>query len=463
MSIDDSRRRSRVDALRCLLPGDDGYDEARISFNGMIDKRPAAIVQCRSTADVAAAVLAARASRSADRRPRRRAQRGRALLSPTMRSSSTSATCGGRRRRRAANGPGPGRALVGGPRRGDDRARTGHDGRHVRRHRDRRTHADRRHRLPDGHGRVHLRHARRGRGRRGGRLQSSGPARAAIRSCSGRSAAAAATSAWSPRSSTPASRSARCSWAGSPCRSPTSATRSRRSRTWRTTCPPSSTSSRSGRTSTRRRTASRIPRSTRRLGRSTRLPGIDGRRRGGHRVAARAPGSAGRHGRLPTGHLLRDAVAEPASCRSGCATTGRATSCASSTPSAIDAVVTAAADDAAGPLVPAARGDHRARPVGAGWRRGVRPARGPLERVGARHLGGPGARRGEHRLGSPDGGRARAVVVQRGGLRQLRATPTSRQSGCRRPSATSARPASRGEAALRPGQRVPVQPQHPAG
>ena len=45
-----------------LMPSDDGYDAARQSFNGMIDKRPAVIVQCRSTADVVAAVRAARAA-----------------------------------------------------------------------------------------------------------------------------------------------------------------------------------------------------------------------------------------------------------------------------------------------------------------------------------------------------------------------------------------------------------------
>lgn len=45
-----------------LMPGDRGYDEARISFNGMLDRRPAAIVPCTTTAEVQAAVRAARAA-----------------------------------------------------------------------------------------------------------------------------------------------------------------------------------------------------------------------------------------------------------------------------------------------------------------------------------------------------------------------------------------------------------------
>src|SRR5215211_1246900 len=46
---------------RVVQPGDDVYDETRRVHNGLIDRRPALIVRCRSAADVASAVRFARA------------------------------------------------------------------------------------------------------------------------------------------------------------------------------------------------------------------------------------------------------------------------------------------------------------------------------------------------------------------------------------------------------------------
>ena len=48
---------------RLLAPQDDGYDQARVVQNGLIDRRPGLIVQCSGTADVIDAVNLARERR----------------------------------------------------------------------------------------------------------------------------------------------------------------------------------------------------------------------------------------------------------------------------------------------------------------------------------------------------------------------------------------------------------------
>jgi FAD/FMN-containing dehydrogenase len=56
-----SRLNSKVQG-RVMVPADDGYDSARALWNAMVDRRPAAVVRCTSSADVAAAIDFARSN-----------------------------------------------------------------------------------------------------------------------------------------------------------------------------------------------------------------------------------------------------------------------------------------------------------------------------------------------------------------------------------------------------------------
>src|SRR5215210_5004970 len=61
-TLDDGRVGALAGQLSGLVvsPRDAGYDEARAIHNGLVDRRPALIVRCRTTADVVAALEFAR-------------------------------------------------------------------------------------------------------------------------------------------------------------------------------------------------------------------------------------------------------------------------------------------------------------------------------------------------------------------------------------------------------------------
>src|SRR3954466_6884152 len=61
-TLDDGRFRELSGQVSGLVvsPHDAGYDEARPIHNGLVDRKPALIVRCRTTADVVAALEFAR-------------------------------------------------------------------------------------------------------------------------------------------------------------------------------------------------------------------------------------------------------------------------------------------------------------------------------------------------------------------------------------------------------------------
>jgi FAD/FMN-containing dehydrogenase len=60
LTAESKRLRDRFEGT-VLVPGQDGYDDARTIFNAMIDKRPEIIAQCATTTDVTAALAFGRA------------------------------------------------------------------------------------------------------------------------------------------------------------------------------------------------------------------------------------------------------------------------------------------------------------------------------------------------------------------------------------------------------------------
>ena len=62
MTLSDDTARAATEPrrpLKLLTSGDEGYEDARVVWNGMIDRKPNYIVLCRDVADVVAGVALA--------------------------------------------------------------------------------------------------------------------------------------------------------------------------------------------------------------------------------------------------------------------------------------------------------------------------------------------------------------------------------------------------------------------
>ena len=190
-----------------ITADDDGYDDARAVHNGMFDRRPRAVVRAEQVADVMAAVNFARET-GLDL-----AVRGGGHSAPGFGTNDDGLVIDLSLMRHVHVDP-AGRHCAGGRRRHlgrlqlrDPRLRPGDDRRDRVDDRRRRSHAGRRHRLPDPRLRaVHRQPARRPTWSPPMAGQC-GPARPRTRTCSGRSVAAAAISASRRRSSSSCIRS----------------------------------------------------------------------------------------------------------------------------------------------------------------------------------------------------------------------------------------------------------------
>ena len=60
LNLENTRMLDSGTTGKVYLPDSDGYDEARKIWNGMFDRKPAIIIQCKSTSDVVASVNFAR-------------------------------------------------------------------------------------------------------------------------------------------------------------------------------------------------------------------------------------------------------------------------------------------------------------------------------------------------------------------------------------------------------------------
>ena len=190
-----------------IRPDDERYDAARALHNGLFDRRPALIARCADAGDVIAALRHARGQGLAV------AVRGGAHNAGGLASvddgarASTCPPCAPCASTRPTAPSRPGRRAAGRRRPRDARVRARGAVRHHLHHRRRRPHARRRHRPSHAQVRPDHRQPRRRRRRPRRRQRRARRARSSTPICSGRSAAAAATSASSPRSSSARIRS----------------------------------------------------------------------------------------------------------------------------------------------------------------------------------------------------------------------------------------------------------------